>query len=187
MEILSILFWYSLATNAVIIECCLMLKKRARVYYDSLFLPQLSPYLNFTVFMWIVCWMLQATGAYLYLKHLDVQWTRDTTMLVVALPFSILVLPALVRLRSATIAILLCVPPFALLLAVCIEFFKAHLASGWFVLVSVVWLGYLLLWLCYVRLTQAPSTATKKSKQKHQRSSPGRQQSRQQPVGFDLC
>ncbi len=166
MEVLAILFWYVLAGAASILLSSLVLKKKARRYYDGLSLPQLSPYLGFSVMMWWACWFLQAAATHLYLRHLQVEWTRDTTMLVVALPVSLLILPALVRLRSAVLAILLCIPALGLLLTVCVEYFKAYLPSGWFVLLSVCWLCYMIIWLFYVRLTQAPvkSTSTKKVK-----------------------
>lgn len=162
MEILAILFWYVLAGATGILLIGLTLKKKNRRYYGTLFLPQLSPYLDFTVVMWWTCWFLQAAATHLYLKHLNVAWTRDTTMLVVALPISLFIIPALVRFQSVVFAIILCIPAFGLLLTVCIEYFKAHLPSGWFMLLTVCWLGYLILWLSYIWLTQAPKTATSK-------------------------
>lgn len=163
MEVLAILFWYVLAGATSILLFFVTLKKKARRYFNSLSMPQLSPYLGFTVFAWWTCWFLQAAAAHLYLKHLNVAWTRDATILVVALPVSLLIMPAFVRLRSIVLAIVLSIAAIGLELAVCVEFFKAYLPSGWFVLATVCWLGYLILWFIYVRVTQAPAKATKKT------------------------
>lgn len=163
MEVLSVLFWYALAANASILEALFVVNKSARKYYSGLLLPQISPSLAFATLVWSTLWLLQATATFLYLRHLERQWTVDVTLLIVSLPFAIFALPSFVRLKIVLLALTMSVVALGLDIAVCIRYFKVNLVSGWLILPTVVWLGYLCIWMAYICITQAPRKSTPKT------------------------
>lgn len=173
MEVLSVLFWYSLVANVSFFEALLLLNVKAGKYYARLFLPQISSTLWFAVVMWAILWLLQATACFLYLRHLGEQWTTAITLVVVALPCAMLALPAFFRMRIATLSLTLLIAALGLDIAACVLFFKVHLVSGWLILPTTVWLGYLIVWVAYVKATQSPKN-TKVVQQQHRSDSTSR-------------
>ena len=136
MKLLEILFWYGL-TLSVYLSGYITMRRGLKQKYIK---PSYSPPGWFIAFMWFVLYMLQATAAWMLMRHMG-EWHYVLTMYCVFLGLSFFYGPAfsLRKLRFLFMYTLLLLVYASVLVGF---FFNKYAWSGWIFLPTVIWLAF---------------------------------------------